>query len=143
TSAWVLPSTFLMIRLPVLASYPAVYRPSQRPSFRFLMLPSPLARFFVTRLHLLFCCLASPLFLFVVERVQTVCLQFFRNAPGQLKACHKTGQRGFLPQQVLCIHKLHQFAPLKFVQTVPHFLTDLFHFFLQLCEVRLLEEPLV
>ena len=46
TSAWVLPSTFLMIRFPVLGSYPAVYRPYQRPSFLFLMLPSPLARFF-------------------------------------------------------------------------------------------------
>ena len=29
-----------------IAEYPAVYRPSQRPSFRFRMLPSPFARFF-------------------------------------------------------------------------------------------------
>ena len=35
-----------MIRLPVFSSYPAVYRPSQRPSLRFQMLPSPFARFF-------------------------------------------------------------------------------------------------
>ena len=31
TSACVLPSTFLLMRLPVFGSYPAVYRPSQRP----------------------------------------------------------------------------------------------------------------
>ena len=46
TSAWVLPSTFLMIRLPVSGWYPAVYRPSQRPSLRFRIFPSPFARRF-------------------------------------------------------------------------------------------------
>lgn len=45
TSACVLPSTFLLMRLPVLESYPAVYRPSQRPWLLLRMLPSPLARF--------------------------------------------------------------------------------------------------
>ena len=30
----------------VFSSYPAVYRPSQRPSLRLRMLPSPFARFF-------------------------------------------------------------------------------------------------
>ena len=36
----------VLIRLPVLDSYPVVYRPSQWPSFLFLIFPSPLARFF-------------------------------------------------------------------------------------------------
>lgn len=46
TSACVFPSTFLKTCLPVIGSCPAVYRPSQRPSLRFRMLPSPFARFF-------------------------------------------------------------------------------------------------
>ena len=44
TSACVFPRTFFVMTFPSL-SYPAVYRPSQRPSFRLRMLPSPLARF--------------------------------------------------------------------------------------------------
>ena len=35
-----------LIGFPVSGSMPAVYRPSQRPSFRLRMLPSPFARFF-------------------------------------------------------------------------------------------------
>ena len=46
TSACVLPRTFLMMALPVSVSRPPVYRPSQRPSLRFRMLPSPFARRF-------------------------------------------------------------------------------------------------
>ena len=46
TSACVLPRTFLISRLPVFSSYPAVYRPSQRQSLRFRIFPSPFARFF-------------------------------------------------------------------------------------------------
>lgn len=38
--------------LPVSGSCPAVYRPYHRPSFLFLMLPSPLARFFCLSLEL-------------------------------------------------------------------------------------------
>lgn len=39
-----------MIALPVTGSVPAVYRPSQRPSFRLRILPSPLAlRFAISR----------------------------------------------------------------------------------------------
>ena len=46
TSACVLPRTFLMMAFPVSGSWPTVYRPSQRPSFRFRILPSPFARRF-------------------------------------------------------------------------------------------------
>ena len=35
-----------MMALPVSGSWPTVYRPSHRPSFRFLILPSPFARLF-------------------------------------------------------------------------------------------------
>ena len=45
TSACVLPSTFFVITFPF-ASYPAVYRPSHRPSLRLRIFPSPLARRF-------------------------------------------------------------------------------------------------
>ena len=46
TSVCVLPRTFLMMDFPVSGSWPTVYRPSQRPSFRFRILPSPFARLF-------------------------------------------------------------------------------------------------
>ena len=46
TSACVLPRTFLMMAFPVSESRPTVYRPSQRPSFRLRMFPSPFARLF-------------------------------------------------------------------------------------------------
>ena len=46
TSACVLPRTFLIMALPISGSRPTVYRPSQRPSLRFRMLPSPFARRF-------------------------------------------------------------------------------------------------
>ena len=46
TSACVLPRTFLIMALPVSGSRPTVYRPSQRPSLRFRMFPSPFARLF-------------------------------------------------------------------------------------------------
>ena len=46
TSVCVLPRTFLMMALPVSGSRPTVYRPSQRPSFRLRMFPSPFARLF-------------------------------------------------------------------------------------------------
>ena len=46
TSACVLPRTFLMMDFPVSGSWPTVYRPSQRPSFRLRMFPSPFARLF-------------------------------------------------------------------------------------------------
>ncbi len=46
TSACVLPRTFLMMALPVSGSWPTVYLPSHRPSFRFRMFPSPFARLF-------------------------------------------------------------------------------------------------
>ena len=45
TSACVFPSTFFVIAFPF-ASYPAVYRPSQRPSLRLRIFPSPFARRF-------------------------------------------------------------------------------------------------
>ena len=46
TSVCVLPRTFLMMDFPVSGSWPTVYRPSQRPSLRFRMFPSPFARLF-------------------------------------------------------------------------------------------------
>lgn len=48
---WVLPNTFLMILFPVW-SYLAVYRPSQRTSFRLRILPSTVALFFDIRFSL-------------------------------------------------------------------------------------------
>ena len=46
TSVCVLPRTFLISRLPVFIVSGSVSPPSQRPSFRFRMFPSPFARFF-------------------------------------------------------------------------------------------------
>lgn len=49
-SACGLSSTFLLMCLPILESYPAVCHPSQRPSFLLRILPYPLACFFaITR----------------------------------------------------------------------------------------------
>ena len=39
-------------------------------------------------------------------------------------------------QLVLRIHQAHQLPPLRLIQTVPHLLTGVFNFFLQLAEVR-------
>ena len=46
TSVCVLPRTFLMMDFPVSGSRPTVYLPSQRPSFRLRIFPSPFARLF-------------------------------------------------------------------------------------------------
>ena len=62
-------------------------------------------------IHLPFHNLTGSLLFLFLEGIQTIRFQFPGNPPGQLEPGCKAGQRGFLPQQVLGIHQVHQSAP--------------------------------